>query len=178
MNQEFKRFLTVWQKVMQAKGGIKLPERADISISEFATWLPSMMIVKWDFDVPACEVLYAGSRIDDLFATDVKSAPLGSFFSKSAQIIKHVEDTKRGVSELEGVYVASEVLLQGGNKLECRQLRLPLAPEDSLPVTVSLFESNLEDLRSRGDVPKQEIREGQSLKAMVSDTQFVPLFDD
>jgi len=174
MYQEFEDFLKVWQKVMNAKGGISLPARKDITVRDFAEWLPSMLIVKWDFDVPDREVVYAGTMIDELFALDVKSSSLKTYFPDPDELKKHVETARHIVSELVGQEGVSALKLRGGREVEYAHIRLPLAPEDGMPVMVSVFKPmNLEPVE---EIDCQHISKNPHIVCKRMD--YIPLFDD
>jgi hypothetical protein len=174
MYQEFEGFLKVWQKVMNAKGGISLPARKDITVRDFAEWLPSMLIVKWDFDVPEREVVYAGSEIDELFALDVKSTSLQTYFPDADELKTHVEAARHVVTELVGQEGVSALKLRDGREAEYAHIRLPLAPEDGMPVMVSVFKSVNTEPVDESDC--QHIATNPHI--ITKRIDYIPLFDD
>lgn len=139
MLSEFEVFLTRWRTLAMKSGRFELPARADITITEFHAFLPKMTIARWDMEAVRPKLIYCGAQLDALVHRNVQNSPLKALFEPGPFIAQHLEIAMKVIHEHVGAEVRAELTTGGARPIPVSQLRLPLAPDEGMPVIMSLF---------------------------------------
>jgi hypothetical protein len=138
MHSDFDKFVAGWLEIATQSGVFVLPQRSAITVAKFQSFLPCMMLAKWDQNFTSSQVVYAGTVIDDVFQRDIGQSSFLSIFSDKSLAILHREITQKVVQDLVGAEVHAD--LRGGERsIRLSQVRLPIAPENGEHYIVSLF---------------------------------------
>lgn len=139
MQSDFENFIACWYKLATRSGAFILPPRSAITVSEFHTFLPNMMIARWDQGFTVSHILYVGTGVDKAFQRDIRVSPLKVLFADKTHVMTHQEIARTVVRRQVGAQVHAHLSVGGTQEVKVSQLRLPLAPENGEPLILSLF---------------------------------------
>lgn len=140
MQPEFDEFLGLWRALAREAGSNGLPTRQQITAGQFHQFLPMMLMARWDTGNWVPEIIYCGTRIDELLKRDVTQEPVKAVFEPGPHLKTHLEVAQKVVNDQVGAEIEAEVCIGGGRRIIASQIRVPLAPSNGKPIILSYFQ--------------------------------------